>query len=75
MLWNMNYSADVERYCWKRSCTYPENCQSSGSAGCFCLPCPGVQRANHYVRPKINEKGVIDIKDGRHPVVEQMIDE
>lgn len=29
---------------------------------------------NHYVRPKINEKGIIDIKDGRHPVVEQMIE-
>jgi len=28
---------------------------------------------NHYVRPALNEKGVIDIKDGRHPVVEQMI--
>ena len=28
---------------------------------------------NHYVRPKINEKGTIDIKDGRHPVVEMMI--
>lgn len=28
---------------------------------------------NHYVRPKLNEKGIIDIKDGRHPVVEQMI--
>lgn len=28
---------------------------------------------NHYVRPKINEKGIIDIKDGRHPVVEKMI--
>ena len=30
---------------------------------------------NNYVRPKINEKGVIDIKDGRHPVVELMISE
>jgi len=28
---------------------------------------------NNYVKPKINEKGIIDIKDGRHPVVEQMI--
>ena len=28
---------------------------------------------NHYVRPSLNEKGIIDIKDGRHPVVEQMI--
>ena len=28
---------------------------------------------NHHVKPKINEKGVIDIKDGRHPVVEKMM--
>ena len=27
----------------------------------------------NYVRPGINEKGVIDIKNGRHPVVEQML--
>jgi DNA mismatch repair protein MutS len=27
---------------------------------------------NHYVRPSLNTKGIIDIKDGRHPVVEQM---
>lgn len=32
-----------------------------------------VAERNNYVRPKINETGVIDIKDGRHPVVEQMI--
>lgn len=32
-----------------------------------------VAEQNHYVRPKLNEKGVIDIKDGRHPVVEKMI--
>lgn len=32
-----------------------------------------VSERNRYVRPKLNEKGVIDIKDGRHPVVEQMI--
>ena len=28
---------------------------------------------NNYCRPKINENGIIDIKDGRHPVVEKMI--
>lgn len=28
---------------------------------------------HNYVRPSINERGVIDIKNGRHPVVEQMI--
>ena len=32
-----------------------------------------VAERNNYVRPKINEKGVIDIKEGRHPVVERMI--
>lgn len=32
-----------------------------------------VSQQNNYVRPKINEKGVIDIKNGRHPVVEKMI--
>lgn len=32
-----------------------------------------VAERNHFVRPHINEKGIIDIKGGRHPVVEQMI--
>lgn len=32
-----------------------------------------VAERNRYVRPGINEKGIIDIKDGRHPVVERMI--
>ena len=33
-----------------------------------------VAQRNNYVRPKINNSGVIDIKNGRHPVVEQMIE-
>ncbi len=28
---------------------------------------------NDYCRPRINTRGVIDIRDGRHPVVEKMI--
>ena len=32
-----------------------------------------VAERNRYVRPVINENGVINIKNGRHPVVEQMI--
>ena len=32
-----------------------------------------VAEQNNYVRPKMNDKGLIDIKDGRHPVVEKMI--
>ena len=33
-----------------------------------------VAQRNNYVHPKINESGVLDIKNGRHPVVEQMIE-
>ncbi len=32
-----------------------------------------VAEKNNFVKPKINEKGIIDIKNGRHPVVERMI--
>lgn len=33
-----------------------------------------VALANHYVRPEINDSGVISIAEGRHPVVEKMLD-
>lgn len=33
-----------------------------------------VAERNRYVRPGLNEKGSITIKEGRHPVVEQMIE-
>ena len=33
-----------------------------------------VAEKNHYVKPSMNDKGIINIKDGRHPVVEQMLD-
>jgi DNA mismatch repair protein MutS len=32
-----------------------------------------VAEQNNYCKPKINESGTIDIKGGRHPVVEKMI--
>ncbi|MFV0528094.1 MAG: DNA mismatch repair protein MutS [Lachnospiraceae bacterium] len=32
-----------------------------------------VSSRNRFVRPQLNTKGIIDIKNGRHPVVEQMI--
>ena len=33
-----------------------------------------VAERNHYVKPGLNDRGVIDIREGRHPVVEQMMD-
>ncbi len=32
-----------------------------------------VAEKNRYIRPSVNKKGVISIKNGRHPVVEKMI--
>ena len=32
-----------------------------------------VASENNYCKPKINENGILDIKNGRHPVVEKMI--
>lgn len=34
-----------------------------------------VAEQNKYVRPVINNQGIIDIKDGRHPVVEKVMSE
>lgn len=33
-----------------------------------------VAEQNKYVRPSLNDNGVIDIKDGRHPVVEKLME-
>lgn len=33
-----------------------------------------VAEKNHFVRPSINEEGKIEIKEGRHPVVEKVLD-
>ena len=38
----------------------------------FC-PLSVVATRRNYVKPSINDKGVIQIKNGRHPVVEQMM--
>ena len=33
-----------------------------------------VAERNHYIKPSLNDKGQINIKNGRHPVVERMLD-
>ncbi|NEU05082.1 DNA mismatch repair protein MutS [Clostridium senegalense] len=33
-----------------------------------------VARENGYIKPNINTKGILKIEDGRHPVVEKMLD-
>lgn len=34
-----------------------------------------VAEHEHYVKPKINERGIIKIEEGRHPVVEKMMNQ
>ena len=31
-----------------------------------------IAERNHYVRPEVSDDGIIDIKDGRHPVIEKL---
>ena len=33
-----------------------------------------VSEENNYIRPTLNEKGIINIKEGRHPVVEKVLE-
>ena len=76
--------AEDKLLCWNITVLPGERCHRTGSCEIQKLPKPWRnwivwpplrlwQKRNRYVRPKINEKGIINIKDGRHPVVEQMI--
>ncbi len=49
--------------------------KSAGAVACLdvLLSLAVAAEQNQYVRPQINEKGVIDIRGGRHPVVEKMM--
>lgn len=33
-----------------------------------------VAEDNNYIKPEINIEGIIEIREGRHPVVEQMLE-
>ncbi len=41
----------------------------------FLISLSRVATQNHYVRPSINEKGILNIREGRHPVVEKLMEE
>jgi DNA mismatch repair protein MutS len=48
------------------------NCSLVARLDCL-LSFSNVARANNYVRPHICENDIIDIKDGRHPVIEKQL--
>jgi DNA mismatch repair protein MutS len=49
-----------------------QNARLLGALDCL-LSFADVARANRYVRPEINDSLIIDIKDGRHPVIEKQL--
>lgn len=72
------YALEYELYCDIRSRVADEVVRIQKTAGAVAQidtfsSLALVAEQNNYVRPKLNEKGVIDIKEGRHPVVEKMI--
>ena len=72
------YALEYELYCEVRDRIAKEVVRIQKTAKAIALidvlaSLSHVAERNNYVRPKLNEKGVIDIKNGRHPVVEKMI--
>lgn len=49
-----------------------QNARVIGALDCL-LSFAATARANRYVRPEINDTLVLDIKDGRHPVIEKQL--
>lgn len=72
------YALEYELYCEVRECIASEVVRIQKTAKAIAqldvfASMAYVAERNNFVRPNINEKGVIDIKNGRHPVVEKMI--
>ncbi|MCI9216962.1 DNA mismatch repair protein MutS [Lachnospiraceae bacterium 42-17] len=72
------FALEYELYCEVRSRVAKEVVRIQKTAGAVAqidtfASLALVAEQSNYVRPKLNEKGIIDIKDGRHPVVEKMI--
>ncbi len=49
-----------------------QNARVIGALDCL-LSFAATARANRYIRPEINDTLVLDIKDGRHPVIEKQL--
>lgn len=65
---------DVLRQTLEKIDEIKSSCQSIAQIDCF-VNFAQLAMKNNYVRPKIIYSGEIDIKQGRHPVVEQILDD
>jgi len=72
------YSLEYELFCQVRDTIAAEVIRIQSTAKAIAgidvfTSLSAVAMRNNYVKPKINERGTINIKNGRHPVVEKMI--
>jgi len=72
------YSLEYDLFCQVRETIAAEVMRIQSSAKAIAgidvfTSLSAVAMRNDYIKPKINEKGIINIKNGRHPVVERMI--
>jgi len=67
-----NLFTDVREQVASRVFEIQKTAKAIAKLDCF-VSLATVAEQNRYIKPRINESGVIDIKGGRHPVVEKMI--
>ena len=72
------YTLEYELFCGVRDQIAGEVVRIQGTAKAIAgadvfTALSAVAMRNNYVKPKINERGVIHIRNGRHPVVEKMM--
>ena len=73
MPWNTICSVRCEIELAAADSANPEDSEGHRTAGCLCIVISWSPSAITMYARTINTKGVIDIKNGRHPVVEKMI--
>ncbi|MFR5405543.1 MAG: MutS-related protein [Oscillibacter sp.] len=72
----MALSTSSSRRCGRRSAAQSARIQRTAAAVAevdALVSFAAVAVRNHYCRPTVDESGAIEIHDGRHPVVEQML--
>ena len=73
MHWNLNFFSNIRDKVGAEVVRIQRTAKAVAALDVFASLALVAQR-NNFVRPKINETGLIDIRNGRHPVVEQMIE-
>ncbi|NLY08452.1 MAG: DNA mismatch repair protein MutS [Tissierellia bacterium] len=66
--------SEIIKECEKEITNIQESSHSVAKLDCLCS-LSYVAYQNHYIKPTFNKEGIINIKGGRHPVVEKLVKE